>query len=194
MVDSDASTPPDPSLCRPVAAAAPSSKSRAAAGPSSRKPRSRAAAEPSSRKIRSRAAAAPSRAATKASRKSRVAPVPSRATPAPLRAAAKTSRKSRAAAKTSHKSRGASAKTSRKSRASAKILSKSRVDGAACVLVGERVEVFWEGEGEWYAGKVTKVDSDGTYQVYYFSDHEKHWHGSEWDVRTLVESGSSDLV
>ena len=104
MVDSDCSTPPDPSLCHPVAAAAaPTNKTRAA------------------------------------------------------------SRKTRAASRKAH-------------------------DGGVYVEVGDRVQVFWEGEGEWYGGEVINVDrKDGSYRVHYFLDNEKVWHGPEWDVRTLVE-------
>jgi len=110
-VDSDCSTPADPSLCYPVAAAAaPTNKTRAAS-------------------CKTRAA----------------------------------SRKPRSASRKAH-------------------------DGGVYVEVGDRVQVFWEGEGEWYGGEVINVDrKDGSYRVHYFLDNENVWHGPEWDVRTLVE-------
>ena len=187
-VDSDASTPPDPSLCSHAAAmdghpaksnrtaAAPSLKSRAASSPA-RKARP-APAFTTHNKSRAAAASRKPRAAS-ASRKPRAAVVAASRKP---RAAAAASRKQRA---TSRNTRAAT-RASRDTRAD---VSASRHDGPVCVRVGDRVEVFWEGEGEWYAGEVVEVDnSDETYKVHYFVDGCDEWHGSDMDVRTLVES------
>ena len=58
--------------------------------------------------------------------------------------------------------------------------------GPVCVEVGERVEVFWPGEGTWFVGTVVEVDvHDSTYKVLYDIDQEEHWHGEDMDVRSL---------
>ena len=85
-----------------------------------------------------------------------------------------------AAAAPTNKTRAASCKT--------RAASRKAHDGGVYVEVGDRVQVFWEGEGEWYGGEVINVDrKDGSYRVHYFLDNENVWHGPEWDVRTLVE-------
>ena len=61
-------------------------------------------------------------------------------------------------------------------------------DGPVCVKVGDRIQVYWESEAMWYGGKVLKVDdTDNTYLVHYFADCAELWHGSDMDVRALVE-------
>ena len=83
------------------------------------------------------------------------------------------------------KTRAASQQSSRKARTSRK----ARKDGPVVVNVGDKVQVFWEAEGQWFAGEVVSVDtSDNTYEVYYFVDKEKHWHGTDMEVRTFLTS------
>ena len=61
-----------------------------------------------------------------------------------------------------------------------------RPDGPVSVCVGDKVEVFWDMEGEWYEGEVIAVDnSDETYLVHYFADNEEHWHTGDMDIRRL---------
>jgi len=63
-----------------------------------------------------------------------------------------------------------------------------RDDGPLCVCVGDRIEVFWEHEGEWFGGEVIQVDkSDDTFRVCYFLDDTRMWHGQDWDVRAMKE-------
>ena len=57
-------------------------------------------------------------------------------------------------------------------------------DGPVCVSIGDKVDVFWEYETEWFAGQVIDVDdNDCTYEVHYFLDDKKFWHDTEWNVR-----------
>ena len=51
--------------------------------------------------------------------------------------------------------------------------------------VGECVEVWWEGEKEWYEGEVIDLDdSDKSFQIYYKLDSAKIWHAArDFSVR-----------
>ena len=43
--------------------------------------------------------------------------------------------------------------------------------------VGECVEVYWEGEGKWFEGEVTGLDTEGKqYKVFYREDSQEWWH------------------
>ena len=168
-VDSETSTPPDPSIVWSVPVAARTSRTAAKTSRASRKPR-RAAAPPS-RKPRRRAAAPPpqtSRAAT--------------SPPKPTRATRKSSRRDAGAApKTNHAS-------SLRPNSSPTIHGWSLTDGPVSICVGDKVEVFWDTMGKWYAGEVVALDeSDQTYMVHYFADHEEYWHPGPgtMDVRRL---------
>ena len=90
----------------------------------------------------------------------------------------------RAASTKTNKRRTASTRT-RKPRAAS---GSRQPDGPVFVSVGDRVQVWWESEGEWYAGEVINVDEgDDTYEVRYFTDQTRLWHDSEWEIRRLVE-------
>ena len=51
--------------------------------------------------------------------------------------------------------------------------------------IGDIVEVYWEGENEWFEGEVKDVDSgDQQFEVYYKSDDQTLWHNqSDYPVR-----------
>ena len=158
-MDSDASTPPDPSIEWCVAAAETKPQTRQV----SHKP-SRAAAPPSK----------PSRAPRKLSLVVGLPPKTRRASRKSSRAAAPTRKTNRTSRKPS-RAAGSPPKTSRTPRNRVRASAPTRTDGPVCVNVGDRVEVFWDTLGEWYAGEVIDVDkSDETYMVHYFEDNQKH--------------------
>lgn len=46
--------------------------------------------------------------------------------------------------------------------------------------------MFWDIEGEWYAGEVIEVSkSDETYCVHYFLDNKENWHAGDRPIRRL---------
>ena len=153
----------------------------------------------------------PSRASSRVSKKSSRA---SRAAAKSSRATAKSSLKSRAAASSTGKSSAAAAASTNKSRSAAAPARKPRAvakhshkpravgkpshddsPDPVCVFVGERVQVFWPCEGQWFTGVVDEVDeSDGTYKVCYVIDGEEHWHGSDMEVRSQEEMLNESMV
>lgn len=43
--------------------------------------------------------------------------------------------------------------------------------------VGDRVDVYWSGEKQWYNGKVTDLNKkDSMFEVFYFLDSKQLWH------------------
>ena len=55
-----------------------------------------------------------------------------------------------------------------------------------CLSVGERVEVFWSVEDQWFDGVVKEVREDGC-RVYYIMYDKEYWHGADVKIRSLEE-------
>ena len=52
--------------------------------------------------------------------------------------------------------------------------------------VGVRVEVFWQGEDSWYAGKIVGIDLDESQFGVHYDDDTTFWHKStDYSVRLL---------
>ena len=150
---------------------------RTASGPSDESQAT--ASQPREAEAASAPANEPRAASTKA-RKPRAAASKSRKP----RAASTKPPQPRAASTKPRKPRAASTRT-RKPRAASQ---RSRSHNPVFVSVRDKIEVWWESEGEWYAAEVINVDEgDDTYEVRYFTDQTRLWHDSDWEIRRLVE-------
>ena len=54
--------------------------------------------------------------------------------------------------------------------------------------VSDIVEVYWKGEGKWYEGEVTGLDTDSDlFEIHYKSDNQKLWHSlDDYKVRLML--------
>ena len=98
--------------------------------------------------------------------------------PSPAAAAATANPSPAAATATTNPSPAAAAATTNSSPAAAAAAdSNSDLEWSFPHEIGDRVEVYWPAEGQWFAGDIEDIcDAEEQFLVHYIDDDEEYWH------------------